>query len=374
MACSEAPSSRGDASTDTPPDVTVDTAGETIDATTEIDTAQGTADATAEDDPRPRLPVRFALQPGWAGVVAVAVYGSFGRANDWMAPFVTLTRDGDTWRGNATLPPGTYSYLFRVTGDAQAGPRASSYTRDVHDPSNLRSGLCAAGSAPALRDPRMPCSILFVPQSDATPTRHAVTGRALLGTMPAAGWLAIIERHEPNQSAAFTDRVTVDTDGRFTLRVAVGQYRVSLLHPTALANDDRDRAPLAEHTARRAFTIPFFVSADVLLPTVDLSMRTYEAHQPRGAVALPVRFVFAAPSGSTARAAVYGPAHPDPWWTSEPATTMATWDGRFSFPGAPAMATAGTRYTWGTLADFPRPTNAPTSWTLEGATFPLTLH
>jgi len=351
VGCDEAPAPTNDASTDLP-------------------------DVAPDVDTRPRLPVRFSLHPSWAGVTAVAVYGSFGRADDWARPFAALALDGDTWRGAEALLPGTYSYQLRVTGDAQAGGRAAAITRDIHDATNLRSGLCAAGSAPSLRDPRMPCSIVFVPQSDSAPRLFTVSGSATVGAAPAAGWLAVIERHEPAQSPAFDDRVTVGTDGRFSLRVAIGQYRVALLHPTALADDDLDRAPLADRVARRAFTAPFFLSADVAVPPVDLAFTTYDAHQPRGEVTLPVRFMFAAPTGLLARAAVYGaaPTNVDPWWTSDPSTTTATWDGAFTATGAgQTRAMSGARYTWGTLVEQARPAGAPTQWTLQGAAFGVTV-
>lgn len=374
--CSEAPAPTRDAATDLPdvaPDVLADVAPDAAPDVTE----DVPADVTAPDvDTRPRAPVRFAFHPSWAGVTAVAVYGSFGRADDWTRPFVTLALDGDTWRGTEMLPPGTYSYQFRVTGDAQAGARAATFTRDIHDAANLRSGLCAAGSAPSLRDPRMPCSILFVPQSDSAPRLFTVSGQATIGAAPAAGWLAVIERHEPGQAVAFDDRVTLGADGRFSLRVAIGQYRVALLHPSALADDDIDGGPLADRVARRAFTAPFFVSADVAVPAVDLAFATYDAHQPRGEVTLPVRFMFTAPMGLMARAGVYGaaPTNVDPWWTSEPSATAATWDGAFTATGAgQTRAMSGARYTWGTLVELARPAGAPTQWTLQGAAFGVTV-
>lgn len=381
VGCSESPSPTGDAATDlaeVSPDVAPDVAPDvTPDVTPDVapDAAPDVAGDVAPDVDT-RRPVRFAYKPGWTGVTAVAVFGSFGRSDDWTAPFATLALDGDTWRGAGMLAPGTYSYQFRVTGDAQAGARAAGFTRDAHDPANLRSGLCAAGSAPAMRDPRAPCPILFVPQSDASPTLFAITGSATVGTAPAAGWLAVIERNEPNQSPAFDDRVTVGADGRFTLRVAVGQYRVALLHPTALAEDDVNRAPVADRAARRATTSPFFVSAAVDLPAVDLAFTTYDAHQPRGDVMLPTRFMFTAPAGLMARAAVYGPAptNVEPWWISDPAATTATWDGVFTATGAgQARAMAGSAYSWGTLVELARPMGAPAQWTLGGAAFAVTV-
>jgi hypothetical protein len=371
LGCSEAPSPAVDAASDlldAAPDVAADALS---------DVAPDVApDVVAPDvDTRPRAPVRFAFRPSWAGVTTVAVHGGFGRADDWAMPFVTLVLDGDTWRGTAMLLPGTYSYQFRVTGDAQAGGRAATFTRDIHDVTNLRSGLCAAGSAPSMRDPRAPCSILFVPQSDTPPRLFTVSGQATVGPAAAEGWLAVIERAEPAQSPAFDDRVTLGADGRFTFRVAVGQYRVVLLHPSTLSTDDIHRESLGGRVARRAYTAPFFLSADVAVPALDVAFLTYDAHQPRGDVTLPARFMFAAPAGLMARAAVYGPAptNIEPWWLSDPSMTTATWDGAFTATGAAQMrAMTGARYTWGTLVELARPMGAPTQWTLQGAAFDVT--
>ncbi len=271
----ETPATQTDASAADVTDVADVTAADVTDASvtdvtdvTPVDVTDVTpadaADVTdaAPIDAGPGLPVRFAFKPGWEGVRSVEVVGSFGRADDWTAPFATMTLDGDTWRGTGELHPGTYGYAFRVIGDSAAGSTATSLSRFVHDPSNLRSGRCPAGSLLATMSEMNPCAILFVPQSK-NPTRFfAVRGRAVTGTTAAPGWLAFIERAEPGQNPFFVDRATADSDGRFTFQVALGQYRVVLKNPTALSAPD---------TARSVAGTASFISADTDLAPVDVS-------------------------------------------------------------------------------------------------------
>ncbi len=233
-------------------------AADVIDVIDVTDVADDQVDAS-----RPPLPVRFSFKPGWEGVRSVEVLGSFGRADDWTGAFATMTLDGDTWRATGELQPGTYSYVFRVTGDVAAGAGAATYTRLVHDPSNLRSGRCPAGSPLATTNPANPCAILFVPQSKNPTVWLTLQGGATLGAAPAAGWLAFVERAEPSQEAFFVDRVTTGADGRFSLRIASGQYRVSLWNPTALSAPD---------SARHVTTMSTYLARDTDLGAVDVSM------------------------------------------------------------------------------------------------------
>lgn len=243
--------------TNTSPDATPADVTDARDASDVVDVSD-----VAEPSDVAGLTVRFAFKPGWAGVRSVEVMGSFGRGNDWSAPFATMTLDGDTWRGTGELRPGTYGYAFRVVGDAEAGAMAATLSRFVHDPSNLRSGRCPAGSALAMASERNPCAILFVPQSK-NPTRFfALRGRAVMGAAPAPGWLAVIERAEPGQDPFFVDRATADADGRFTFQVALGQYRVVVRNPTAFADPA---------TARQVVGTASFVSADGDLAPVDVT-------------------------------------------------------------------------------------------------------
>lgn len=241
------------------PDVAPDLAPDTsIDVSSDVssdvapDVSPDVSDSGAPDvDTRPRMPVRFALRPSWEGVRAVEVIGAFGRADDWTRPFAVMALDGDTWRAAGELPVGTYPYAFRAVGDALAGDAAATLSRYVHDPANLRSGRCPTGSTLAMMREANPCAILFVPQSEAAPQRYALTGRAVLGASPAAGWIAVVERAGPAEEPFFVDRTVTDADGRFALSVALGTYRVVLSNPTALS---------APATARSLATASAFVT------------------------------------------------------------------------------------------------------------------
>lgn len=261
----ETPSTTPDASTPDVTDVSDVSATDTVDVSdasaADVSDASDASDATPFDA-GPGLPVRFAFRPGWEGVRSVEVIGSFGRADDWTAPYATMTLDGDTWRGTGALHPGTYGYAFRVVGDAQAGAMAATFSRFVHDPSNLRSGRCPAGSSLAMMSEMNPCAILFVPQSKNPTTFFNLSGRIVTGTTPTAGWLVSVERAEPGQNPFFVDRTSAGADGRFTLRVALGQYRLAVKNPTALSDPS---------TARQLTTTPSFVSADRDLGDVDVT-------------------------------------------------------------------------------------------------------
>lgn len=369
-------SDRTDATPDVSPDVSPDALPD-VSPDVPVDTSPDVVGDVAPDvDTRPRQTVRFALAPSWPGVTAVEVFGSFGRSDDWTRPFATATRDGDTWRATGELPPGTYSYVFRVVGDAACGARAATCERLVHDPRNLRSGLCATGSSVSMADPRAPCAILFVPQSKTPQTTYTVSGAATVGAAPAGGWLAVLERAEPSQSAFFVDRMTMAADGRFTFRVSSGQYRVALWHPTMLSDADSSAAPLAMNFARRAVSTPFYLSADATLPPVDVTYAGYAAHMPRGMASLPVTFTFAAPAMGNARASVYAAANSnDAWWESDWASaSTATWDGAFNTPATTeTRAATGTTYGWSSWVQLPMTAGAPARWTLQGAVLPLTL-
>jgi hypothetical protein len=148
-ACGATPGAGVDAARDgATPDVAVDTSVgvdapadvAALDAATPIDASLDAVDASADgpetdggtvDAPPPDAsgpdgggPVTFAYRPAWDGVTAVAVYGAFGRADDWRAPFAALTRGSDgTYRATVAVPAGAHAYLYRVTGDRD-GPTA----------------------------------------------------------------------------------------------------------------------------------------------------------------------------------------------------------------------------------------------------------
>jgi hypothetical protein len=219
-------------------------------------------DGAPDVDTRPRSPVRFAMRPSWAGVRSVEVFGAFGRVDDWTRPFAVMALDGDTWRVTSELPVGTYSYAFRVVGDSLAGDAAATLARYAHDPANLRSGRCPTGSPLAATSERNPCAILFVPQSEAAAQRYALTGRAVLGAAPAAGWIAVVERASSSEEPFFVDRTVTGADGSFALSVALGAYRVVLSNPTALS---------ASATARSLATPSAFVAAAHDFGALDVS-------------------------------------------------------------------------------------------------------
>lgn len=258
--------------TPVPADATVDArdVSDVSDASDVSDGSDGSdgSDAAADADDGAvvdGMPMHFTLTPHWAGVRSVEVYGSFGRSDDWTRPFLTLAFEGGVWSAHGTLRPGTYPHAFRVTGDDAAGASAPTFARWVHDPLNLRSGRCPTNSPLAMQDETNPCAVLFVPQSKGAVRSYTVSGRFTAGSASPEGWLAVIERVNPAQAPIFVDRVTVGPEGRWSVSLASGQYRVVAWNPTALS---------MPATARRVASASQYLSADTTFADLDVTAAT----------------------------------------------------------------------------------------------------
>jgi hypothetical protein len=158
-----------------------------------------TSDAAASDSGAPPedtgapVAVTFAYTPQWDGVKKIEVIGGFGASSDWSktASLVTLAAPGGAggaWTGSAMLPPGTYLYLFRVTGDAASSTPAT-YERYAVDPLDEAFAPCPAESPSYSKIDVNPCSQLTVTASGgpAAAAPVHVKGTVHVDGSPAAG-------------------------------------------------------------------------------------------------------------------------------------------------------------------------------------------
>jgi hypothetical protein len=317
--------------------------------------------------------VTFSYTPQWQGVTAVTVLGGFGQSSDWTQPLVALTNSGSgTFTATTQLPAGQYPYVFHVTGDTAAANPAT-YARYSIDPANPQYIACPMASPTFSMNAPNPCSLLDT--SATAPTLYHVRGTATVDGAAANGWLAVLEREEMSSHHFFVNRATIGSDGSYDLQVAPGTYRVQIQHPTFISQTDSQLAPLTLQALRRALSNAFMVSADHMLPAVEVAYHGYAQMTPQtGMGTLPVTFAFSMPQGDMARAAVYGGSATnfreigDPWFASTYATaTSVSWNGAFNTQQATqTTAVTGQKYYWGTWL-----TRAP--WTLQTMVFPLTL-
>jgi hypothetical protein len=317
----------------------------------------------------------FAFRPSWKGVTSVEVYGAFGQATDWKSPFLTLTDAGDgTFRGaSGAIASGQYAYVFKITGDDAAMP--TTLARYGIDPANSSFVACPAEAPTYSKTVSNPCSLLSVPQAAPAATAH-VRGHVVSSGTPIAGYLALIEREEPKSHHMFVDRTTTKADGSFDLVVAIGTYRVQVLHPTFYSKTDAQRtSPETFAAVRRTISTPILVGKDVTLDPAEVAYGGYAAMQPRGSTALPTMFMFAVPAGTKVRAAVYGPTNDvgDPFWAAPFGdATSDTFDGDFDTSAAKdAGIDGGARYFWGTEQQYAKPDGGVVSWTAQSMVFPI---
>jgi hypothetical protein len=296
----------------------------------------------------------FSYHPSWAGVSMVTVWGQFGNANDWKAPFLTLNSDGSgTFSGSADLPPGTYPYILQATGDADGPDGGAATKRYVVDPTSAGLTACPAASPTYQAGVMNPCSQLTVPSSGAAPLHH-VAGTITNAGHPAAGWIVQIERSESPYHHFFADRTTTGADGTFDLPVAPGGYQLFVENPAFLSGTDAELRPGELATYRRELSNAFTVAGDVTTTPPSVAYTTYGQMGPRGdAGALPTTFLFRVPPLGTKLAVYSGKTATigDPWFTSDLVVDggSAVFDGGFDTPqagdaGAPG---AGDRYFWG---------------------------
>jgi hypothetical protein len=321
--------------------------------------------------------VTFRYTPGWKGVTEVAVLGGFGQATDWTAPLVTLADDGSgSFTGAALVPAGQYLYVFKVSGDADAANPAQ-FVRYAVDPAAGAFAACPDQSPTFNKNDANPCSQITVPGDAPVPTYH-IKGTVNLDGAPVAGYLVVVEREEMQSHHYFANRMNAGADGGFDLAVAQGRWRLQVLHPSLLKQNDAQRDPLANDGLRRAISAGIAISADATLDPVDVKYDGYAAMHPQGdAGALPTTFTFTVLADArAARVAVYGPANNvgDPWYTSPTATaTSAAFDGGFDTKQAPDAGgvTPGTRYFWGTEQDLVHH-DGGVAWTGQSMVFPIT--
>ena len=353
--------------------------GTTPEAGTTDDAQQVGADVVVPTDSAVTGPqtVTFAYQPQWAGATKVEVVGGFGQASDWSktGAFVTLTASTNgLFTGTATLPAGSYPYVFRVTGDS-ASSTPSTYQRYAVDPSDPSFVPCPMQSPTYSKIDANPCSQLAVPASSAAPTVH-VKGSLSADGAPASGWLVVLERDEASSHHFFANRATTGSDGSFDLIATAGSYRLQAQHPTYLNETDLERSPAALNALRRAIssTIPLTTS-DVTISAPDLAFHDYAAFAPTGnGGALPTQFTFKPGAGT--RLDVYGSGSDggvteigDPWFSSGPTNDGgALFVGTFNTKQAEQdAAVPGRRYMWGTE----EPADAGIPWTKQTMVYPI---
>jgi hypothetical protein len=362
------------------PDASDDGGGGGVDAGSN----EAASEAAAPEAGAAPMSVTFAYQPQWSGVTKVEVVGGFGQASDWSKTesLATLTASGSTYSGTASLSPGTYLYVFRVTGDAQATTPATS-VRYALDPLQTAFAPCPAQSPTYSKVDPNPCSQIAVASSGgpapATPVH--VKGNVTVDGAPAGTWMVWLEREEPKSHHFFVNRVTVGGDGSFDLVGSAGSYRLQVQYPTLLSATDLERDPIQHPALRRAISAAFpLTTGDVTVVAPDLAFHAYALFAPTDdGGTLPTQFTF--DHGTEAKLDVYGGPGDggvvdigDPWFASGPANDGgAMFAGNFDTAQATADAAApGTRYMWGTEEPFGA--DAGLAWTKQTMVFPIRWH
>ena len=350
-------------------------------ATGDAGAGDASNEASASEAGGTPVAVTFAYEPQWSGVTKVEVVGGFGQPSDWSRTqsLVTLAASGGAFTAAASLPPGTYLYVFRVTGDAEAAVPATS-ARYTLDPLDTSFAPCPSRSPTYSAVDPNPCSQIVVTSSGgpapAAPVH--VKGNITVDAAPATGWMVWLEREEPKSHHFFVNRVTAASDGRFDLVGSAGSYRLQVQYPTLLSATDLQRDPTQLSALRRAISAPFPLKAsDVTVATPDVAFHAYAQFAPTGdGGALPTQFTF--DNGTDAKLDIYGGPGDggvvdigDPWFASAVANDGgATFGGSFGTPQARQDAAApGTRYMWGTEEPFGA--DASVAWTKQTMVFPV---
>lgn len=309
----------------------------------------------------------FCFRPGWPGVTAVDVYGGFGKADDWTAPFLALADDGQgTFIGSAALADGSYPYLFRVHGADDNLVKDGAFLLDQE------TGQFA--KAPAQAPNARSVSVVTLPQV-AAPLRH-LTGKLTYAGIPQpcfavdleVGELRDVNNHVLSEHGT-ANFIEVGPDGTFDFPVADGPVLAIARYPFGLAGGYPDPAATpALGVVRTAATV---AGADVALDPADIAYADYAAMAPTaGSGTLPQKFTFSVVAGAQLAAMSVSKtniAGNDPLFLS-PFTgdSSFTWDGTF---GNGQKAVTGTTYFWGSWQRFTGPT---TTWTAESLLFPIT--
>lgn len=300
--------------------------------------------------------VSFCFRAQWPGVTSVDVIGGFGQSGDWSTPFVSLKNDGTgTFTGTASLPNGSYPYLFRATGSADGIFKTSAVLLDQE--------ATQFEPPPPASPLQRSVPVVTVPQSPSAPTLHHLRGVVVYEGAPQpcfplqidvgelykdGGSLVLSEQGPANyaQSAA---------DGTFDFPVASAQVEAIVRYPFTLGGFDAgypDPSTSATIGYARTSTKALDVG-DVTLDPVELSYpkADYAAMSPTsGKGVLPETFQFTVVPGSTGvSVAVISTniAGNDPaFWGPSSMATSYTWDGAFGGNGGNVVA--GKTYYWGT--------------------------
>jgi len=321
-ACSSNPNS-DDGGTDSSTDTTNDVQGQ-----------------DAANDVAAPVTVTFTYTPQWTTVTAVTVYGGFGQSTDWTAPFASLTNSGSgTFTGTASLPPGQYLYVFKVTGD-DAATNGTKYSRFSLDPADSAFAPCPTQSPTYSAIDPNPCSQLTVPQGAPATLVH-IQGVVVSNGAPIANYLVQLDREEKSSHHYFVNRVTTGSDGAYDLVAAPGSYRLQILYPTFLNQTDAQRDPPTTLAALlRDISSAFPIATGTMtVPDAEIAFHAYPTFSPTGSATLPTTFVFNGVASSTpTHLDIYGtgmdggaPNIGDPWYSSP--TTMtggASFDGGFN--------------------------------------------
>jgi hypothetical protein len=340
---------------------------------TTADAPGNTADSPPTTDASNLMQVAFTYAPDWKGVVSVDVIGGFGQSTDWTAPLVSLTDNGDgTFGGTAMVPPGTYPYLFHVTGDdGAAGSAQATLARYSLDQAVTEWEKCPAG--PTVGNDPNPCSLVTVPQGTPETTSH-ISGSVTLSGSGAPKYLVVLERMEPSSHHFFVNRVTTTANGSYAFDVATGgNYRVQIQNPVYESKKDSQIDPDTTDTIRRLVSSAFSAAADIVVSAGDVTPPDYATFEPRTTATMPTNFTF--PSGVSAKVDVYGSGAEigDPWFAGSDVTTgTTTYTGNFNQPaaGSNTEVTAGVTYSWGIEINVPAGANN-VSWIDQSLVYPI---
>lgn len=312
----------------------------------------------------------FCFRPGWSGVTGVDVYGKFGTATDWTAPFATLADDGSgTFVATVPLANGSYPYMFRIHGGADGVTRDGSYVLDQTNPSFVPM----VAGAPVQRS----LSQITVPQTPST--IHHLRGTVSYAGAPQPCFVVQLDVGQlykpggaPLSEHYIANFVESGPDGTFDFPVADGPVIVNARFPFHLAGATTYPDPMSTPAIGVARTGTKMAGADVTLDVVDVAYphADYVALAPTtGTATLPVTFNWSVVAGATSAAvSVIGTsiAGNDPAYISTYGTqTSESWDGTLL---GGTHVVSGTTYWWGT---WQKRTVGATTWTEESLLFPI---
>lgn len=296
----------------------------------------------------------FCFRAQWAGVTSVDVVGGFGQSGDWTTPFVSLKNDGTgTFTGTASIPNGSYPYLFKVTGASDGLFKNSTFMLDQE----------ANAFEPPPPQAPMQRSVPVVTVPQVASTLHHLRGQVVYDGAPQpcfplqidvgelykdGGSLVLSEQGQANyaESAA---------DGTFDFPVASAQVMAVVRYPFSLNGSDAGY-PDPSNTP----TIGYARTSTKSLDTTDVTLDPVEVSYPHadyaamsptnGKGTLPETFQFTIVPGSSAvSVAVISTniAGNDPaFWGPSGSATSYTWDGAFGGNGGSVVP--GKTYYWGT--------------------------